>query len=360
MIKGGDLTSQKLIFDTGYHNAALHLKSVFCGRADFFAVPPFGARVDIEITDHYATFTKHDGELLTYEDTREIIQKAQRFGVIEPEMAQELLHLAQETLTSGATLFFPDERRPTLECSVFFNWVRFTFRGRIFTEVSEKITKDLQNYFPDGITVATNGIDELTLRRDDGVQLLLTHTDIKKLSMVLMSFALIPPELHTRFILNVSQFSVMQSARIFLHETLTNVKETESVGGVIKSTFASDHAMRVLKHLAETGEFDALSEKDTEFLAHVQLFNEKDFTTFSGVRGLKPFMRSFVSAYGPEIRALNDIRLLDKHDVDGHIGGREAAPEIDGNTMEEISPEEKRNRLKEQSKARRIDHNGEG
>lgn len=356
MIQGGELSSEKLVFDAGYHNAALYLQSVFCARADFFLVPPYNERVDIKIHDRHIVFTKHEpGTGFVYEDAREIIQKAQRFGQVPPQLAAELVQLAQENLPVQATLFFPDERRTMIECAVFLNWVRLIFRGEKFASMAQKVAADLQNHLPPGLTVSTNQVDELVIRRDDGERLLMTNGNVKKLAAVLLSYVLLPPELHARFILNFSQFSVMQSTRLFLHHTLHELKEAESVGGKIHTNLTADHAVRILKILAENGgAFDQLEDRDGEFLAHVQLFHDKEYEAFSGVRNLKPFMRAFVESYGSEIRALQDIRLLEGGaDVRGQVG-RDKATEIDGHTMQEISAEKNRHRLNPGGGAKQI------
>lgn len=355
MILGGELSADKLTFDTGFHNAAISLKSMFCARAHFFLVPPYNERVDIAIDHNYITFTKHEGLSFAYEDAREIIQKAQRFSAIDPEKAQTLILLAQDNLPVRSTLFFPDPRRTILEFAVFINWARFCFRGKMFMEVADKVKKDLENYFPPNIKVSTNSVDEIVIRNEDGSRMLFSYDAVKKLAAVLLSYALIPPEMHSRFVLMVGQFAVMQASRIFLHTTLHELKDVESVGGFIKSTFNSDHAMRVMKELAEHGEFELLADKDSEFLGHVQLFHDKDYEAFAGVQNLKPFMQQFIQNYGPEIRALNDIRLLENGDRDAAINlGRDGTGVIDGNTMQEVTKQEELRRMGKGDSARQI------
>lgn len=311
MIIGGALNSRKLVFDVGFYNAALSLKSILCARGNFFLVPPFYERIDIEIQDNLIMFTKHDGANFTYEDARMLLHKTQVFNAINPEVVAQLTALAQENLEIRNTLLFPDRRRTLIESSIFYNWARFEFRGSHSADMVQKVCADLVNYFPPNIKVSSNAPLEITIRTEDGARMLMTNEMLRKMAAVLVSHALLSPELHQRFILNVGQFALMQASRIYLHQTLHEIKDTASVGGKTHSNFASDQALRVLKTLAENGEFEALSDNDTAFLSHVQLFSPKEYEVFSGVHELKPFVKEFVAAYTPEIRALSDIRLLE-------------------------------------------------
>ena len=309
MIQGGELTSRKITFDVGFANAAHHLQTGFSARSNFFFVPPYNDRIDIDTTDNLIHFFRRDGADLCYEDAKYILGKALLFQAIEPDKFEALLIAARESLPCVSTLLFPDRRRTLVECAVYENWARFDFHGRQFGDLAQKVRADITNYFPPNIKVTANTAQELTLRTDNGERLLLSHEMLKKLATVLVSYGVLPPELHHRFILNAEQFALMQGVRIYLHHTLYAIKDAETVGGVSYATHASEQILRVLKQLAEDGDLGSLHESDAIFLTHVQLFSPKEYHAFDGVHGLRKFMEQFIVAYGPDITMLHNLRV---------------------------------------------------
>jgi len=347
MIVGGELTSKQITFDVGFASASSTLQSMFTARSAFFLVPPYNERVDIKTEDRFVHFYRNDGADLYYEDARFILSKALFFQAITSDKAQALAEVAQELLSCVSTLLFPDPRRTILECAVYENWVRFDFHSRQFADVAEKVRADLTNYFPPQIKVTSSTAQEITLRTENGERLLLSNTMLKKMAAVLVSYGLLSPELHQRFILNTEQFALMQGTRIYLHHTLHNIKDAETVGGVVYATYASDQALRVLKQLAEDGDLGGLNEGDIVFLSHVLLFSPKEFKAFEGVYGLKKFMEQFIVAYGSEIRVVQDIVLREKSN--DYVGGvsKEEVDIIEGSTAKTIERDEEYHRIAE-------------
>ena len=312
MIVGGELTTKQIKFDAGFDSAAYHLQTMFTARSSYFLVPPYDERIDVVTEDRYVLFSRPKQAPLSYEDAKHILHKILLFRTIRPDKAAELLDYARELLPCTSTLLFPDTRRTLVECAVYENWARFDFSGQQFPELAEKIRMDVTNYFPPNIKITANTGHELTLRTEKGERLFLSHGMLQKLAAVLVSYGILPPELHARFILNVEEFSLMQSIRIYLHYTLHAIKDTEIMGGKVYATYASDQALRVLKQLAEHGDIAMLNEGDAVFLTHVQVFSPKEYKAFEGVHGLRPFMESFIAAFGPEIRILYNMRLHEK------------------------------------------------
>lgn len=351
MILGGELTAKQIKFDAGFDNAAHHLKSMFTARGSFFLVPPYDERVDVSTDDRFVQFSRHDGGSLSYEDTKYILSKIQLFQAITPDKAQEFLETARGLLPCVSTLLFPDPRRTLVECAVYENWVRFDFSAQQFSDLAGKIRADIVNYFPPHIKITANTEQEITLRTEKGDRLLLSHNMLQKLAAVLVSYGVLPPELHARFVLNAEQFALMQGTRLYLHYTLYAIKDAESVGGAVYATYASDQALRVLKQLAEHGEIGLLKEGDAVFLSHVQLFSPKEYKAFEGVHGLRKFMECFIAAYGPEIRILHDIRLQEKKDSSGTYDptriNKEDQDIIEGSTAKTIERDEEYRRLAE-------------
>ena len=343
MILGGELTTKQIKFDLGFDTAAHHLQTMFVARGSFFLVPPYDERIDIIMEDRFVFFARPKGEPLFYEDVKYILKKALLFKAIAPVKVKELLEHAREILPCVSTLLFPDPRRTLVECAVYENWARFDFHAAQFSDLAEKIRADIVNYFPPTIKLTANTEQEITLRTEKGDRMLLSHGSLQKMAAVLVSYGILPPELHARFILNAEQFALMQGTRIYLHHTLYNIKDAESVGGKVYATYASDQALRILKQLGEHGDIIALNEGDAVFLTHVQLFSPHEFRAFEGVHGLREFMECFVAAYGPEIRILHNMRLQEKLGSQGsgpdHIG-MEEQDIIEGSTAKTIERDE--------------------
>ena len=350
MILGGELTSKQIKFDVGDESHAHHLQTMFVSRGSFFLVPPYDERLDILMDGRFIQFFRHDGSTLFYEDAKYIFSKILLFRSIAPEKAQELLESAREILPCVSTLLFPDPKRTVVECAVYENWARFDFSARQFSDLATKVKVDISNYLPANIKVTANTEREVTLRTENGERLLLSHAILQKLAAVLVSYGILPLELHSRFILNAEQFALKQAIRIFLHHTLQVIKDAESTGGLIYATYASDQALRVLKQLAEHGDIGLLNEGDAIFLSHVLLFYPEEFRAFEGVYELKPFMIQFIAAYGPEIRVLHDLRLREQsgtHENQTGRVGQEETDIIEGSTAKTLERDEEYRQLAE-------------
>ena len=349
MILGGELTSKQITFSVGSPTEAFNVQTTFAARSSHFLIPPYNERVDMKTENSLVHFFRHDGAELFYEDAKFILNKTLLFQLITPDKANVLLDLAKELLPLSSTLLFPDSKRTLVECTVYENWARFDFHARQFTDVAEQIRTDVANYFPPNIKVTANSTQEIIFRTEGGERLLLSHPMLKKLAAVLVSYGLLPPELHHRFILNAEQFSLMQGARIYLYHTLHNIKDAETVGGQVYATYASDQALRVLKQLAEHGDMGMLQESDAVFLSHIQLFNQKEYRAFDGVYGLRKFMEQFIVAYGSEIRALHDLRLREQREMrrDGQEVGYDETDIIEGSTSKTIERNDEFQRLAE-------------
>lgn len=348
MILGGEITSKHIVLDVGSPTGVSHLQSMFTARNNYFLVPPYDERVDMRGDDNKATFFRFDGTELCYEDARFILNKLVLFQAMTSPKASEMLLLAQEILPCTSTLLFPDSKRAILEFVQYENWARLDFQSQQFRDVSEKVRADIANYLPPEIEIMANTTQEAIFRTKDGSRLLLSDANIKKIAGVLVSFGLLPPELHQRFILNVDQFSLMQVVRIYLHHTLHAIKDAETVGGIVHATYASDQALRVLRQLAEHGALEELSDNDTVFLSHITLFAPKEYNCFDGVHGLKEFMQLFIATYKTDIRALSHMRLKESMGEAYRNMQKDGMEIIEGSTSRLVEREEERRAIMEQ------------
>lgn len=356
MILGGELSLKNLTFNLSTPVAANNTKTAFAARSNFFFVPPYSERIDVKVEENLVHFCRNDGGDLYYEDVKFILNKSMLFQLLTQEKVQEMLSFAHELLSCTSTLLFPDKRQPIVDCAIYENWARFDFYAKQFSEFVERIRKDVSNYFPPDIKVAANNKQDITLRTESGQRLLLTHTMLKKLATVLVSYGILPPELHNRFVINTEQFALMQAVRIYLHHTLHNIREAETVGGHVYATYASEQLLRILKELAEHGDLSLLNDGDSVFLTHVTLFFPKEYAAFDGVYGLKVFVEQFIKTYTPEIRMLHELRLREQRstDPDGKVE-HEEHDIIEGNTSKVIERDEEFQRLNEMYQ-KRIGH----
>lgn len=341
MILGGALTTRKLTFDLGFANAAYNLHTMFSTRTGFFLVPPFNQRVDIVTDGPQVIFFRHDGAELEYEDISYILSKTLLFKAIEREKATEIRELAQEILRAGSTLLFPDPRRTQLECSVFENWARLTFYSQSFQEMAERILPDLRQFLPQELSISAHSGHDLTLRTKQGERLFLSQELLQKIAAVLVSYGQLLPELYQRFCLNVYQFGLMQTIRIFLHETLHAIKDAQAIGEHnIAGNLQTEQALRILKTLAQHGDLGLLTEADLAFLNHMRLWRAPEFLVFEGVFGLREFMQGFVHAAGPEIVQWMNAQLHENTAEHMRQMQRDGADIIEGTTAKPIDKDE--------------------
>lgn len=340
MILGGEITSKHIIFDVGTPEAVFSLQSMFASRSNYFLVPPYEARLDIAADGKNIRFYCFDGADIAYEDAKFILNKVNLFKAITPQKARDLLHAAQGLLACNSTLLFPDPKRTILEFSQYENWARFDFNSPLFMDVADRVRADMINFLPATIEVKSNTNQEMTLRTTSGERLFLSDAHIKKIAAVFVSFGLVPPELHLRFVLNAGQFALKQATRIYLHHTLRTIKDAETVGGSVYATYASDQALRLLRQLGEHGAIEDLSDTDTVFLSHITLFTPQEYKAFEGVVGLQEFMELFIAAYKTDILALSHLRLQESLGEGYSIIEKEGMEIIEGNTSRVIEKNE--------------------
>jgi hypothetical protein len=340
MITGGEITSKHIIFDVGTPEAVFSLQSMFASRANYFLVPPYNERIDMAANEKNTRFSRFDGADLHYEDARFILNKLILFQAISAERGKEFISTAQGLLPCTSTLLFPDPKRTILEFSQYENWARLDFNSEQFRDLAEKVLADMINFLPVTIEVKSNTNQEITLRTTSGERLFLSDAHIKKIAAVLVSFGLVPPELHLRFVLNAGQFSLKQATRIYLHHTLYTIEDSETVGGSVFATYASDQALRVLRQLGEHGAIEDLSDNDAVFLSHVTLFTPQEYKAFEGVVGLQEFIELFIAAYKTDILALSHLRLQESLGDGYSIIEKEGMEIIEGNTSRVIEKNE--------------------
>lgn len=340
MILGGEITSKHVLFDVGTPEAVFNLQSMFASRASYFLVPPYDTRLDMSADGKNLRFHCFDGSDIAYEDVKFILNKVNLFKALSPEKARELLQAAQELLACNSTLLFPDPKRTIVEFSQYENWARFDFNSVLFSEILDRLRADVISFLPEKIEVTSNKNQEITLRTASGERLFLPNIYIKKIAAVFVSFGLLPPDLHMRFVLNTEHFSLKQAVRIYLHHTLRVIKDSEAVGGSMYATYASDQMLHTLRQLAEHGAIEDLSDNDTVFLSHLTLFSTEEFKAFKGVYELEEFMRAFIAAYKTDILALSHLRLQESLGEGYSIVEKDGMEIIEGNTSRVIEKNE--------------------
>ncbi len=297
MIIGGELTSERVIFECEEASEATVIRGLFTSKATFFTVPPYDERVNVEVSRDEVVFTKNPGVMVRYEDAKFIIQKIEIFKAVTPQQATEMITIARENLPSDSTLFFPSPEHPLLEVTFYYDWIRFDVISERFVQMHRDIKNDITSFLPNDLKIFSNGNHSFTLRASDlGKKLFAPLKLYQQLGAIFISYNLIPMELHDRFAYRAVTYGIREGAKLALYSIYRDVKADEVQGGVLMAG-----ALQTLRTLSKVGDFTKFEKDETIFLKALLGEREATFKELEIIPVVLDFYKELVANYELEL-----------------------------------------------------------
>lgn len=300
MIIGGEVTKQRITFSVDKGKSPASIRGIFAGHFDFFSIPPYNEKVDVNLTDDSASFSKTSLADFSYEEFVCIIKKLISFSKIEVDTAFDLIKMARQEMSHDATFFFPDFGSPYVEAACFYNWLRVDFFSPRFKPQSERLKISLGKMVGDKFKIFSNNIDDFSFYNWNDSSILVGRDYITIIAEVIIAYGFLPGIQREDFIDGLSCFTIKKYASYEANDLYKKSRSVISDENSANARSQFEFITKILSALAKRGRISDLEKEQIDFLIKSKE-NAKEIEKFSNLSLLRDTLKGLIEKLDFEI-----------------------------------------------------------